>query len=153
MSKDLNDALERLARWEELERRRSNTDSPLDEAVVAVKRVVERHPELALTLTVRGPAGTAIVQVDQHDGQVRVIVHRVTQPPDAVAAASVAGSVAPSGPVLGSAPVAGPPSVAGSATGAGSVAGSVAGPTDPRPAVRLAELLREDPYLLSGPPD
>jgi hypothetical protein len=35
------------------------------------------------------------------------------------------------------------------------VAGSAAVPPpsqDARPAVRLAELLREDPYLLSGPP-
>ena len=111
MSKDLNEALERLARWEELERRRSGGESALDEAVGAVKRVVERHPELALTLTVRGPAGTAIVQIDQHDGQVRVIVHRVT-------------------PALPSGPVAGQPLGA------------------PRPAVRLAEMLREDPYML-----
>jgi hypothetical protein len=125
MGKDLNDALQRLARWEELERRRSNTDSPLDEAVLAVKRVVERHPELALTLTVRGPAGTAIVQVDRHDDQVRVIVHRVTQPPEVVGAAPAVGATAPAG---------------------------AASAADSRPAVRLAELLREDPYLLSGPP-
>lgn len=111
---DLGDALSRLRRRDELLRRISGRDSVVDEAVTAVRRVVERHPELSITLTVRSPDGTAIVDVTQHEGQVRVDVTRGD----------------------------------GSAAGAPSDGRHGTDDVGSHPAVRLAAMLRDDPYLL-----
>jgi hypothetical protein len=77
----LDDALARMARWEELRRRAEDpqTDSgaAVEDLVETVRRVVERRPGLAVTVTVEYGESTASLRVEHQDGQVGVTVSQV----------------------------------------------------------------------------
>lgn len=73
---ELDDALARLARREELQRRRSGAADPpdavLDEVADALRRVVAQHPGLAVTATVTDATGSSTVRVAWSDGSATV---------------------------------------------------------------------------------
>jgi hypothetical protein len=141
----LDDALERLARRDQLRKRVAPTSvsssddddsgigssGAIGEVVEAVRRIVERHP--GLSVTVYGEEGevSAEIRIARRDGVVEATV------------------VAAEGPVSATAPVpAQPPALPGppawplATDGTPSAAGAAA---------RLAELIRQDPSLLGGP--
>jgi hypothetical protein len=64
---ELDDALARLARREEFQRRRAGAaaapDAVLDEVADALRRVVALHPGLSVTATVTDSAGSSTVRV------------------------------------------------------------------------------------------
>ncbi len=83
----LDDALERLARRDELRRRAaadSNTPPAVTELAEAVAAVVARHPELAITMGVEGAGDPTLLRVAFEDGTVHVTAET---PPGAVAPA------------------------------------------------------------------
>ncbi|BCB81696.1 hypothetical protein GCM10022251_15630 [Phytohabitans flavus] len=94
----LDDALERLARMDQLRRRAEGasgglpTAHGLAEAIEAVRRVVERHPDLNITLYGEQGEGSAEVRIGWEDGVVRAKIVSVEGPE--------AGTFAPSdGPI------------------------------------------------------
>ncbi|HEX7746295.1 MAG TPA: hypothetical protein VF462_13660 [Micromonosporaceae bacterium] len=104
MRGELDDALARLARREELQRRRSGEAHPdvvLDEVADALRQVVAQHPGLAVTATVHLGATSSTVRVAWSDGSATV-----------TAAADVAGGDPGAGvldePVAGRTPYAWP---------------------------------------------
>jgi hypothetical protein len=128
---ELDDALARIARREELERRLATEQAaggqrPLDELIEAVRRVVAQHPTLTVQLWADDGTATSSVRVAWSDGTVAVGPEGEPVAPD--------GAVAPSWPR----PVYPAP---GSTTAPGGV---------DAPAARLAELIRQDPSLLDG---
>jgi hypothetical protein len=74
---ELDDALARLARREELQRRRAGggaaPDAVLDEVADALRRVVAQHPGLAITATVTGAGGSSTVRVAWSEGSAAVV--------------------------------------------------------------------------------
>jgi hypothetical protein len=135
MRGELDDALARLARREEVLRRRSgqeaSTDqSPLGELTEAVQRVVAKHPELAVTMWVSDGAENAALRVDWSDGQAAVT--------------PIGGIPAPA--------AGGPPSWPMSVKTVPAPSSATDGLTGDS-AARLAELIRHDPSLLGGPQD
>ncbi len=76
------DGLERMARLEELAKRRAvaqQNAGPMapaprpaaaDEVADAVRRVVETYPGTTVSLTVKGPAGTTSLQIGWYNGAV-----------------------------------------------------------------------------------
>jgi hypothetical protein len=82
----LDDALERLARMDQLRRRAEGasgglpTAHGLAEAIEAVRRVVERHPDLNITLYGEQGEGSAEVRVGWEDGVVRAKIVSVEGP-------------------------------------------------------------------------
>jgi hypothetical protein len=77
----LDDALARMARWEELRRRtedsQTGSGAAVEDLVETVRRVVERRPGLAVTVTVEYGENTASLRVEHQDGQVGVTVSQV----------------------------------------------------------------------------
>jgi hypothetical protein len=77
----LDDALARMARWEELRRRaedsQTGSGAAVEDLVETVRRVVERRPGLAVTVTVEYGESTASLRVEHQDGQVGVTVSQV----------------------------------------------------------------------------
>ncbi|MEN3306341.1 MAG: hypothetical protein V7603_2543 [Micromonosporaceae bacterium] len=66
MRGDLSDALDRLARRDEALRRRAEPEdarSAAEELVAAARRLVDRHPELAVTVTVESGQSRSSVQL------------------------------------------------------------------------------------------
>jgi hypothetical protein len=82
----LDDALERLARMDQLRRRAEGasgglpTAHGLAEAIEAVRRVVERHPDLNVTLYGEQGEGSAEVRIGWEDGVVRAKIVSVEGP-------------------------------------------------------------------------
>ncbi|MDQ7907221.1 hypothetical protein RB614_22155 [Phytohabitans sp. ZYX-F-186] len=82
----LDDALERLARMDQLRRRTEEasgglpTAHGLAEAIEAVRRVVERHPDLNITLYGEQGEGSAEVRIGWEDGVVRAKIVSVEGP-------------------------------------------------------------------------
>ncbi|MFC0530608.1 hypothetical protein [Phytohabitans kaempferiae] len=82
----LDDALERLARMDQLRRRAEGTSGSLPtahglaEAIEAVRRVVERHPDLNITLYGEQGEGSAEVRIGWEDGVVRAKIVSVEGP-------------------------------------------------------------------------
>jgi hypothetical protein len=78
MRDGLDDALARMARWEELRRRVSDAPaSPgaaVEEVVQAARRAVLRDRELTVTVTVAYRGRTSAVRVRNEDGEVTVAV-------------------------------------------------------------------------------
>lgn len=75
MRGELDDALARLARREELQRRRSGEAHPdvvLDEVADALRQVVAQHPGVAVTATVHLGATNSTVRVAWSDGSATV---------------------------------------------------------------------------------
>jgi hypothetical protein len=74
---ELDDALARLARREELQRRRagggSMPDVVLDEVADALRRVVAQHPGVSVTATVTDAAGSHTVRVAWSEGSAAVV--------------------------------------------------------------------------------
>jgi hypothetical protein len=73
---ELDDALARLARREELQRRRAEAAAPdavLDEVADALRRVVAQHPGLAVTATVTDAGGSSTVRVAWSEGSAAVV--------------------------------------------------------------------------------
>lgn len=74
---ELDDALARLARREELQRRRTGgsaaADAVLDEVAEALRSVVAQHPGLAVTATVTDAGGSHTVRVAWSDGSATVV--------------------------------------------------------------------------------
>ncbi|HEX2774091.1 MAG TPA: hypothetical protein VHN18_16905, partial [Micromonosporaceae bacterium] len=72
-----DDALARLARREELQRRRAGgstaPDVVLDEVAEALRSVVTQHPGLAVTATVTDAGGSSTVRVAWSDGSATVV--------------------------------------------------------------------------------
>jgi hypothetical protein len=130
MRGELDDALARMARREEIKRRvaeqSADGESPADEVTEAVRRVVAQHQGLAVRLWVEdGTAGTG-VRVAWRDGAVAVTPEANLDPPPA------GGPEAVSWPVSGR-NVPGWPAADGVADAS---------------AARLAEMIRRDPSLL-----
>jgi hypothetical protein len=96
MRDGLGDALDRMARREEVERLRAaaaaqgehrghaghlgHLGSTMDEVTEAIRKIVEGHPGATVTVTVEEPGGGGSVRVSWVDG--RVVV-RDGPPPDA----------------------------------------------------------------------
>jgi len=83
----LDDALERLARMDQLRRRAGSssggslpTAHGLAEAIEAVRRVVERYPDLNITLYGEQGEGSAEVRIGWEDGLVRAKIISVEGP-------------------------------------------------------------------------
>jgi hypothetical protein len=82
----LDDALERLARMDQLRKRAEGASSGLPtahglaEAIEAVRRVVERHPDLNITLYGEQGEGSAEVRIGWEDGLVRAKIVSVEGP-------------------------------------------------------------------------
>lgn len=82
----LDDALERLARMDQLRRRAEGasgglpTAHGLAEAIEAVRRVVERYPDLNITLYGEQGEGSAEIRVGWEDGVVRAKIISVEGP-------------------------------------------------------------------------
>lgn len=150
----LDDALDRLARRDELRKRAlSSSDGPaaflpangsvssssssspdgLAEVVEVVRRVVERHPDLAVTVYGQQGRTSAEVRIGHQDGVVRVVV---------VAAEGPASSLEVPGSLDVPRPAPSPPP-----------AWPLSADGGPGAAARLAELIRQDPSLLAGPDD
>ncbi|WP_326555266.1 hypothetical protein [Micromonospora sp. NBC_01813] len=160
MRGDLDDALARLARRDQLNKRVSQgndrTASAAQEIAAAVRQVVERHP--GLTASVRLVDGGQAVDftVAHHGGRVQVTVDGPTatgQPP--------ATGRPPNGTrdVHGHPGGGAPASTGGFGESPTSGVPTAGGPPDwpPRseftpgsPAARLAEMIRQDPSLLNG---
>jgi hypothetical protein len=74
---ELDDALARLARREELQRRRAGAgaapDVILDEVADALRRVVALHPGVSVTATVTDSAGSSTVRVGWLEGSGAVV--------------------------------------------------------------------------------
>lgn len=74
---ELDDALARLARREELQRRRAGAaaapDDVLDEIADALRRVVALHPGLSVTAAVTDARGSSTVRVGWLDGSAAVV--------------------------------------------------------------------------------
>jgi hypothetical protein len=70
-----------MARWEELRRRaedpQAGSGAAVEDLVETVRRVVERRPGLAVTVTVEYGESTASLRVEHLDGQVGVTVSQV----------------------------------------------------------------------------
>lgn len=73
---ELDDALARLARREELQRRRSgeahDPEAVLDEVADALRQVVAQHPGVAVTATVHHGVTNSTVRVAWSDGSATV---------------------------------------------------------------------------------
>ena len=87
----LDDALARIARWEEL-RRRTQGGTPAEAGLVelaeAIRRVVERYPDLTVAVRARQAGSVLEAQVFTSDGEVRVTpLAGAGGPPRAVGAA------------------------------------------------------------------
>jgi hypothetical protein len=66
MRGDLSDALDRLARRDEARRRRAEPEEPraaAEDLVAAARRLVDRHPELAVTVTVESGQSRSSVRL------------------------------------------------------------------------------------------
>ncbi|MEV0728797.1 MULTISPECIES: hypothetical protein [Polymorphospora] len=149
MRGELDDALARLARRDELKRRLAAEappapeppppagPTPADEVTAAVREVVSRHPDMAVTLSVHTGASAALLRVQWTAGEVTVTVGPATtdvRAPAATHAPGAATAAPPAWPAGTGQPWTGPADSA--ATG--------------RSAARLAELIRSDPSLLDG---
>ncbi|MEV0393145.1 hypothetical protein [Polymorphospora rubra] len=153
MRGELDDALARLARRDELKRRlaaepppapgppvttQPAPPTPVDEVTAAVRQVVSRYPDMAVTLSVHTGSSAALLRVQWTAGEVTVTVGPATtdvrSPAPAPAQPPVAGAGPPAWPAGAGQPWAGPADSA--ATG--------------RSAARLANLIRSDPSLLDG---
>jgi hypothetical protein len=125
MRGDLSDALDRLARRDEALRRRGEPEDPrsaAEDLVAAARRLVDRHPELSVTVTVESGQSQSSVRLVH--GQPPVVLESpVTEPPPADA------------PTAGVRPL---------ELGADEVV-VLDAPHPPTAASRLAELLREYP--------
>lgn len=121
---ELDDALARLARREELQRRRSGdahtADVVLDEVADALRQVVAQHPGVAVTATVHLGATDSTVRVAWSDGSTTV-----TATGDAAGGGPGGGMY--DEPVAGRTPYAWPLTVR-------TVPPSAGGPSDPGPA-------------------
>jgi hypothetical protein len=134
MRGELDDALARLARRQEVLRRRAELEavedsSPLAELTEAVRRVVARHPKMAVRFEVTHGTENASARVAWSDGQPTVMP--VTEP---------------AGPVAGR-----PPSWPMSPQTAPAWSAAMGQSGDS--AARLAEMIRRDPSLLGSPED
>lgn len=143
MRGELEDTLARMARREELQRRRAAAGrTSVDELIEAVQRVVARHPGLAVTMSVAEGDTTSVVRVEWAGGSIAV----APAVAPAVEASIVPAVDAPG--ATGGAPEASPrpawplsgKTVPGWAAAADGLAAD--------PAARLAELIRRDPSLL-----
>lgn len=144
MRGELDDTLARMARREELQRRRASAGrSTVDEVIEAVQRVVARHPGLSVTMSVAEGGITSVVRVEWTGGNIAVApaVAPAVEP-------SIAPAVEP--PARGSVP-----RDTAAARGAWPMSGktvpgwaAAADGLAPDPAARLAELIRRDPSLL-----
>lgn len=140
----LDDTLARMARREELQRRRAAAGrTSVDELIEAVQRVVARHPGLGVTMSVAEGDTTSVVRVEWAGGSIAVA--------PAVAPtveASIVPAVEPPGADGGgqdTSPRATWPLSGKTVPGWAAAADGLAAD----PAARLAELIRRDPSLLN----
>lgn len=143
MRGELEDTLARMARREELQRRRAAAGrTSVDELIEAVQRVVARHPGLAVTMSVAEGDTTSVLRVEWAGGNIAVA--------PAVAPA-VEASIVPAvdSPGAGRSAMDAQPRTAWPLSGktVPDWAADSDGLTDD-PAARLAELIRRDPSLL-----
>lgn len=173
MRGDLDDALARLARRDQLHKRvNQGTDratSAAEELAAAVRQVVERHPGLAAVVRLTDGDQSVDLSVSHHGGRVEV---RIAGP--TTAGPATAGPATPANRRTGDGPRHGHNERRDTGTGAPTVitgtfseppavgVPTAGGPPDwpPRaeppagsPAARLAELIRQDPSLLGGTAD
>jgi hypothetical protein len=144
----LDDALERLARMDQLRRRAESaaggapTAHGLAEAIEAVRRVVERYPDLAITVYGQQGQASAEVRIEREGGVVRATVVSVEGPMPAEADPALGFGA--KGAVL---PAEIPPPLAPPPTW------PMAHEDPHNAAARLAEMIRQDPSLLASPDD
>ncbi|MFV2084308.1 hypothetical protein [Micromonospora sp. LOL_021] len=136
MRGDLDDALARLARRDQLQKRVSQgndrTASAAHEIAAAVRQVVERHPGLTATVHLTHGGQAVQLTVGNRDGRVQVTVDGGT-------------------PAAGPNPPSGDPAAPGVPTAGRPPEWPPRGqPAQDGPAARLAELIRRDPSLLNG---
>lgn len=148
MRGELDDALNRMARMEELQRRRAaeaapDDRSPVDEVIEAVRRVVAQHPTLRVALWAEDGAAGAGVRVEWSDGGLVVQPNDESDGPPPVAALPIAALPSAGGPPE-SWPVPVPTVTSWSGTPESDTKESAA---------RLAELIRQDPSLLHAAND
>jgi hypothetical protein len=145
MRGDLDDALARLARRDQLHKRVSQgsdrTTSAAQEIVTAVRPVVERHPGLTASVRLSDGGQTVDVTVANNGGRVHVSVDGPTEPeqPPRPDRRTVGGNGHPGTAALGVPTAGGPPDWPPRSE-----------LTPGSPASRLAELIRQDPSLLNG---
>lgn len=145
MRGDLDDALARLARRDQLHKRVSQsgdrTTSAAQDIVAAVRQVVERHPGLTASVRLSDGGQTVDVTVENNGGRVQVTVDGPTQPGQQPASdrRTVGGSGQPGTAAFGVPTAGGPPDWPPRSE-----------LTPGSPAARLAELIRQDPSLLNG---
>ena len=77
MSGGLDEALERMARWEALRRRREAAgpgrgDPVVEELIEAIAPILHRHGEVAVTLTVDGTPDPVPLRLSWQDGKLAV---------------------------------------------------------------------------------
>ncbi|GAA4681875.1 hypothetical protein Prum_053040 [Phytohabitans rumicis] len=155
----LDDALDRLARMDQLRRRAQSaaggvpTAHGLAEAIEAVRRVVERYPDLSITVYGQQGQASAEVRIEREGGVVRATVVSVEGPDPTDDDGPGPGVVANTVSVLGFGD-------AGAVLPA-EIPAPLAAPRtwpmaheDPHgAAARLAEMIRQDPSLLATPDD
>jgi len=145
MRGDLDDALARLARRDQLLRRTGpgahQATAAVNEIAAAVRHVVQRHPGLSATVRLEGVGPATEVRVGRHAGLVRVVVI-LDQHADGTGQDNDHAATPGDVPDAPGAPPPGPPEWPPRAD---AESGS--------PAARLAELIRQDPSLLLGTPE
>lgn len=145
MRGELDDTLARMARREELQRRRAAAGrGGVDELIEAVQRVVARHPGLGVTMSVAQGGTTSVVRVEWAGGSIAV----APAVAPAVEASIVPAAVDPPPARPDTAPAAGPRD-AWPMSGK-TVPGWAADGAAMDPAARLAELIRRDPSVLDA---
>ncbi len=159
----LDDALEKLARRDELRRRTeaqpaTTTPAALNDLVEAVAAVIARHPDLLVTMGVEGAGAPMLLRFALRDGIVEVSAEGPVA--GSRPESGRPGDVPPPGSSPGPPPPAPPPPVPAPPPPVPAPPPPMPAPPPPMPssadraAMRLAALLREDPSLLHvAPPD
>ncbi|MDG4767538.1 hypothetical protein O7632_26110 [Solwaraspora sp. WMMD406] len=170
MRGDLDDALARLARRDQLQRRvnqgNDRTSSAAQEIAAVVRQVVERHPGLLATVRLENGGQAVELRIANQDGHIQLTV---TGPAGPGALPSATRHVTTDGSAIGHGVPNGSGAIGHGVAGHGVADGGAAlgmptagGPPEwpPRtentpdsPAARLAELIRQDPSLLNGAAD
>jgi hypothetical protein len=168
MRGELDDALARMARMQEVQRRRSAESvgdgraanpnrSPVDELVDAVRWVVAQHRSLGVTFWAEDGGSTTAVRVEWADGTVSVTYGEdATGSPQPPTVPTVPLEVVADAPVTPAAPVApvavtapsGPPPAWPMAVRTPPAWAAAPESNTNESAARLAALIREDPSLL-----
>lgn len=165
MRGDLDDALARLARRDQLNKRvnqgADRTTSAAEELAAAVRQVVERHPGLAAVVRLTDGDQSVDMSVSHHGGRVEVHIAGPTTAGPTTATNRRPGDgprhghnerrdAGTSAPTVITGTFSEPPAAGVPTAGGPPDWPPRAEPPAGSPAARLAELIRQDPSLLGG---